>query len=95
MHIISKKKIEDFSKIHADAKNALLDWYKILRNREFSNYVELKLIFPSADMVGRRTVFNIGGNKYRLIARINFLHKKVFILHILSHVEYDKEKWKE
>ena len=94
MHVISKKKIEEFSKIHPDSKKALLEWYKIIKNINFENHSELKTIFPSADLVGRKTVFNIGGNKYRLVARVNFFYHKVFILHILTHSEYDKEKWK-
>jgi len=50
--------------------------------------------FAHADPVGRRTVFNIHGNAYRLIARVNFKTKRVFILHILTHAAYDKEHWK-
>lgn len=95
MHIISKKKIEDFSSIHPDSKNSLSEWYKIIKNTNFENHLGLKTIFPSADLVGWKTVFNIGGNKYRLIARVNFQYKKVFILHILTHADYDKAKWKE
>ena len=50
--------------------------------------------FPHADIVGERTVFNIGGNKYRLIARVNYRTQKVFILAVLTHVDYDKDAWK-
>ena len=46
-------------------------------------------------MVGRRTVFNIHGNAYRLIARVNFVTQRVFILHVLTHKEYDKGDWKQ
>jgi mRNA interferase HigB len=44
--------------------------------------------------VDRRTVFNIAGNKYRLIARVNYLSRRIFILHILKHAEYEKGAWK-
>lgn len=95
MHIISKKKIVEFSYIHPDSRNSLFEWYSIVKNMVFMNHAELKAIFPGIDLVGRRTVFNISGNKYRLIARVNFHYKKIFILYILTHAEYDKVKWKE
>ena len=56
--------------------------------------VDVRRAFPHADQVDRRTVFNIGGNNYRLIARISYLTQQVFVLAILTHAEYDKEKWK-
>ena len=95
MHIISKKKIEQFSKKYSNSRVPLLEWYKVIKNVDIQNHTELQSLFPSADLVGRKTVFNIGGNKYRLIVRVNFLYKKVFILHILTHAEYDRGKWKE
>ena len=51
--------------------------------------------FAHADIVGRRTVFNIHGNNYRLITRINYRTKRVFILYILTDVEYSKGDWKQ
>jgi mRNA interferase HigB len=61
---------------------------------------DVRRVFPTADAVkvksGRTaTVFNIGGNKYRLIASIHYNRGKVFILHILTHAEYTKDTWKE
>jgi mRNA interferase HigB len=56
---------------------------------------ELKHICTSADLVGRRTVFNIAGNKYRLIARVNYQSQLVFVLHLLTHAEYDKGAWNQ
>jgi len=95
MHIISKKKIEQFSKKYSNSRIPLLGWYKVITNVDVQNHRELQSLFPSADLVGRKTVFNIGGNKYRLIVRVNFFYKKVYILHILTHAEYNKDKWKE
>lgn len=59
------------------------------------NFVELRKIFPSADQVGNFTVFNIGGNKYRLITFIDYTYQKVFIRAVLTHAEYDKDDWKK
>jgi mRNA interferase HigB len=61
---------------------------------DWNSLAEVRSAFAHADVVGRRTVFNIHGNDYRLIARINYRTKRVFILHILSHAEYKKGDWK-
>jgi len=57
--------------------------------------VETRLDFPHADPVGECTVFNIGGNKYRLITKIRYNKQRVYIIHVLTHKEYDREKWKD
>ena len=56
--------------------------------------MELRQTFPHADSVGNFTVFNIGGNKYRLITYINYQQQLIFIRDILTHAEYNKENWK-
>jgi len=94
VHVISRKKIADFSANHPDAKTALETWYRIVRTTNFRNAAHLRSVFPSADQVGNLTVFNIGGNKYRLIAAIHYNRRKVYIRHILTHTEYDRNIWK-
>ncbi len=61
----------------------------------FSNYAELRETFPSADQVGKLTVFNIGGNNIRLIAAIHYNRKKIYIRAVLTHAEYNEQRWKE
>ena len=70
-------------------------WYQIVRRADWNSPAEVKKIYPSADQVGRRTVFNISGNQFRLVARINYRIKVVFVLHILTHQAYDKGEWKQ
>ena len=94
MHIISKRRIIDFYKSHPSAKTPLLQWFQEIRKGQFQNIEEIRALYPHADKVGRRTVFNIGGNSYRLITRINYNSQKVFIISILTHTEYDKNLWK-
>jgi mRNA interferase HigB len=94
MRVISEKAIRDFSRMHADAKVALEAWYRVVRLASWRSLADVKLVYPHADQVGRRTVFNIRGNRYRLITRINYERQKVFLLHILTHAEYDKRDWK-
>ena len=95
MHIISRKALREFSQRHPDSKPALDAWFRILNTNEFSSFNALRQIFPSADKVGKYIVFNIGGNKYRLIASIHFNRKKMYIRHVLTHAEYSKGRWKQ
>jgi mRNA interferase HigB len=95
MHVITRKRLNEFAELYPDTKNALAQWYKIVKQNEFSTFVELRELFPSADQVGKLTVFNIGGNKVRLIAAIHYNRKKVYIRAVLTHTEYDEERWKE
>jgi len=95
MNVISYKRIRQFSSIYRDAATPLTAWYSTVRKANWQNLAELKRVYPSADLVGRYTVFNIRGNKYRLIARIVYRSQTVFIVAILTHEEYDLGKWKE
>lgn len=95
MHIISKKRLVDFGKNHPHVKSALDNWYRIVNKTDFLSFSDLRKVFPSADQVGDFTVFNIGGNKIRLIALIFYKTSKLYLRDILSHPEYDKGKWKE
>ena len=94
MRVISKPAILQFSERHADALVPLLNWYRIAKRADWGSLADVRKDFAHADIVGRRTVFNIHGNDYRLIARVNYKTKRVFILHILTHVEYSKGDWK-
>ncbi|MBO1063224.1 MULTISPECIES: type II toxin-antitoxin system HigB family toxin [Nostocales] len=95
MHIITRKRLNEFAKLYPDTKNALSQWYQLIKDNEFSSFVELRQMFPSADQVGKLTVFNIGGNKVRLIAAIHYNRQKIYIRAVLTHSEYDEGKWKE
>ena len=95
MHIITRKRIKEFIKKHPDSETSLDNWYRILKKKDYNSLGELKEHFPDADYVDGYTVFNISGNKYRLIAAIHFNRKKVFIRDILTHAGYDKNKWRK
>jgi mRNA interferase HigB len=95
MHIISRKALADFWEKHPDSKEALIRWYRIVERSTFAGFAELRQTFPSADMVGRYTVFNLGGNKFRLITSIHYDRGKVYVRNVLTHQEYDQEKWKK
>ncbi len=95
MHIITRKRLREFGARHREAVSPLNVWYVIMSRTDFGSFAELRKVFPSADKVGKFTIFDIGGNKYRLIAAIHYCRKKVYIRHVLTHSEYDLDKWKE
>lgn len=94
MRIIKRGALVDFWQEHPDAKASLESWYAVVRSASWRTPVEMKAVYRSADIVGRRTVFNIAGNKYRLIARVNYETQRVFVLYILTHAQYDRGDWK-
>lgn len=95
MHVITRKRLNDFAKKHPSSKSALQNWYKLIKKREFSSFSELRETFPSADQVGKLTIFNIRGNKVRLIAAVHCNRRKVYIRAVMTHEEYDEGRWKE
>ena len=95
MHIITRKRLNEFAEKHPTATSGLVLWYRALKRNNPANFVELRRIFPHADQVSGLTVFNIGGNKARLIAAIHYNRRKVYVRAVLTHPEYDTGKWKE
>ena len=92
--MISSKAIRKYGELHPDLVPSLSNWLTITRRAKWRTFVELRADFGNADKVGLRTVFNISGNKYRMIARVNYQRQLVFVLKILKHTEYDKGNWK-
>lgn len=95
MHIITRARLTAFWEKHPDSKTGLLLWYKLTVTARWQNLTEVRRVFATADPVGNLTVFNIGGNKYRLITLIDYTYQKVFIRSVLTHAEYDKNNWKQ
>lgn len=94
MHVITQKRIWDAKFKYPESSSALDAWYRIIHRNDFANYAELKQVFRSVDKVEDQYVFDIGGNKLRLIANIHFNRQKIYIRDVLTHKEYDKQKWK-
>ena len=65
MHVITRKRLNEFAERFPETKAALVKWYQLIGKTDFSSFAELRAIFPSADRVGKLTVFNVGGNKVR------------------------------
>jgi len=95
MHIITRKRLNEFIARHSNAKPGLLHWYRTIKPVTVLSFAELRTIFPSADQVGKLTVFDIGGNRARLIAAIHYNRQRLYIGAVLTHPEYDQGTWKE
>ncbi len=95
VHVISRKKLLQAVNVHPELAGPLDAWYRIARKAWWSSLMEVRQVFPSADAVGKFTVFNIKGNAFRLITEINYRTGKIFLRHVLTHAEYSKEVWKE
>jgi len=80
--------------IYPDAKQPLADWYDMAKKAAWSNLAETRRDFPHADPCGQCTIFNIKGNQYRLITKINYPWQVIYIRFVLTHAVYDKGRWK-
>ena len=94
MRVIGYETLREFVRLHRDAEPSLSVWYKTTDNASWRSIAEVRQTYPHADAVGSCTVFNIRGNRYRLIAKIDYAKQAVLIASILTHADYNKEKWK-
>ncbi|MBF0523724.1 MAG: type II toxin-antitoxin system HigB family toxin [Deltaproteobacteria bacterium] len=95
MRIITLKPLLDFALKHPECACGIESWYSLMKAGTFKNFIELRLLFPAVDRVGKLTVFNIGGNKVRLIVAVHYHTQRVYIRHVLTHAEYDLGYWRE
>ena len=91
MHVIALKTLRQFWERHHDAEQPLKDWYKHAVRANWQSPLQVKADYPSASIIGNnRVVFNIKGNDYRLVTRINYRSRRVYIRFIGTHTEYDR-----
>jgi mRNA interferase HigB len=90
MHVISQKRLKEFWERYADAEGPLRAWWILMKQGQFRSSHDVKEIFAAVDFVGGgRAIFNVGGNKYRLIADIRYEWGRVYIVAVLTHAEYE------
>jgi len=99
MRIISLKTLRQFWQRHADAETPLRDWFGTTKTARWNDLTDVRATFASADPVtvasgNTTTVFNIGGNTYRLITAIHYNTGVVYALLVMTHAEYSRDKWK-
>jgi mRNA interferase HigB len=99
VRVISKARLKQFWEFpdHGDAEGPLRAWYTHVNSKSVSWHAwgDLKAAFARASIVGNCIVFNIGGNKYRLVTRIRYPSQKVCVLKVMTHRGYDLDKWKD
>jgi len=93
MWVVSLKRLREFWRNHPLAEVPLRAWFTQTSASTWRHFSDLRATFPSADLVGNCTVFNLGGNKYRLIARVLYTSHKVYVLQVMTHTEYDSVDW--
>ena len=99
MRVISKARLRQFWQMpgRQDAEGPLRAWYTHVNSRTvaWQSWSDVKATFGNASLVGTCVVFNIGGNKYRLVTRVLYPSQKVFVLRVMTHAEYDQDQWKD
>jgi mRNA interferase HigB len=100
MKILKIVRVREYARVHAVASASLERWITITKAADWKDFKDVKSTFDSADAVevdsGRIVVvFNVSGNKFRLITAIHYNVSKVFVLRFLTHAEYSKNKWKQ
>ncbi len=95
MRVITKSRLLAFAELpgRGNAMDHLLAWYRTVEDADWKSWGNLKQTYASASLVGDCVVFNIAGNKYRLVTRVRYKTHKVFVLKVLTHAEYDENKW--
>lgn len=93
MHVISEKKLREFWAIHPQAKSSLRAWHRVVEDAGWQTFADIRATYNSVDKVGKCLVFNVAGNKYRIIATWKW--DKVYIRFVLTHKQYDQGAWKK
>jgi mRNA interferase HigB len=95
VRVISRRVLFERAQRFPDAKTALQVWLETVKSAKWQSLEDIRKAFPSADMVGVLAIFNIRGNHYRLIVRMEFKSQRVYIKEFLTHAQYDKGAWKK
>lgn len=95
MNVIAPRTLRAFWEKRPHAEAPLKDWQKVIQKGSFGSVTDVRTVFPTADLATSKegntlTIFNIGGNNYRLVVSFNYAKQRVYIRHVLTHAEYDK-----
>jgi len=95
VRVIGKRVLFEKAARHADAKIPLQVWLETAKEAQWTSLEDIRREFPATDMLRHIAIFNIKGNAYRLIVRMVFKVKKIYVKEFLTHAEYDKDRWKK
>jgi mRNA interferase HigB len=90
MRVISRRALREFWELNPQAKEPLSAWFRIMERSDFPNFSAIKQAFSAADYVPPYTVFDVGGNKFRIIAMIHYNRERMYIRSVFTHAEYDR-----
>ena len=90
MRVISRRALREFWEIHPQAKDPLSAWFRVMERSTFTDFNAVKGTFGAADYVAPYTIFDVGGNKYRIIAAIHYNRERIYIRYVFTHAEYDR-----
>ena len=95
MRVISKKSLREFWEQYPEAKSVLEEWFKNASHTAATIFPGLRQTFGSADYVDGITIFDVGGNKYRIAAVIHYDKQRLYVRQVMTHAEYDKNTWRK
>jgi len=95
MRVISKKPLREFSKLHPESRPILEGWFRKVSKVEVSSLSMLRQTFGSADYLDGFTIFDVGGNRYRIVAVIHYDKQRLYVRQVMTHAEYDRNTWRK
>jgi len=93
VNVVSKRGLLKLAARRPDSLDPLTSWYRLVSRVLWRGLHDVRKDFPSADQVGDVLIFNIKGNRYRLITRVNYPARRLFVKALLTHGEYDRKEW--
>jgi mRNA interferase HigB len=90
MRIISRRALREFGELHPEAEAPLAAWFRTMGRSVYGDFNELRRTIPSADYVAPFTVFNVGGNHFRIVTAIHYNWQRAYVRHVFTHKEYDE-----
>ncbi len=94
MHVISRRKLREVWTRLPELEKPLRAWIKVAEDAKWEQFSDVRGILKHADQIGKFTVLDILGNRYRLICVIHYNRGKIYIRNVLTHAEYDRGQWK-
>jgi mRNA interferase HigB len=94
MRVISRRRLREFWEQYPESEQPLLGWYRIAKRADWTNFGDIRRFAGSADTFGLCVIFNIGGNKFRLVVRVLYNIHRVYVVGVYTHAEYDEDRWK-
>ena len=98
LHVISYRTLREFGDQHVESRGPLKTWHTVTSRAMWPDIAAVRAVYPHADAVGRCTVFNIGGNNFRLVVQIDFEAQVIYIKKVMTHAEYSRKNgalWKQ